>query len=139
MVSEEKVPTEGFKDWGGERVVETTAEVVENEPDTSLIAAEQLALLVGRACGRSAKGNLTAKPTIPPELLAAQAPVIREAIRQTMPPSWPKVLPQLNQRLETLDANDLRLLLVVAMSYYALGRVQGRIEERAEIEQTIGG
>lgn len=124
-------------------IIETTGENLSPEQSTGaeLSPAEALATAVIIACGKDGKGDLTARPMMTPELLAAEAPLIREAIRSTMQRSWKKQLPALDERLETLDENDLRMLLIFASCYFCLGRMQGMLEERlnAATGETVNG
>lgn len=130
MVRQDVVYADEANDQGDSmsQVIDTSAETIEETP------AQRLALAVAKACSTSARGNPTAQPSMPEELADPDldVEVIRDAIRATMLPSWKKSLPLLDARLDSLNKEDARFLLVLAMTYYALGRIQGTIEERAK-------
>ena len=86
------------------------------------------------ACGKDAKGDITSRPVMIPEVLEASPELLRDAVRATMQASWKRLLPALDQRLETLEADDLRFLLILSACYYSLGRMQGILEERLKGE-----
>lgn len=41
------------------------------------------------------------------------------------------MIPGLQERIDTLDENDLRMLLLLTNSFWCWGRVQGTIDERS--------
>lgn len=110
-------------------VIDTTAESVD-EPMQRMSGAD-LAVIVISACGRTPQGAMCARAIAPPELLQADGPTIREAILSSMPPHWTKSMPMLEPRLNELDENDLRILLVMVSAFWCMGRIEGVQEERA--------
>lgn len=124
--------------------IETTGKAVYEPPTvTDLpptapvnLAAAELAIANVAACGRDKNGNMIARPVVAKELATASPEVMREAIRITMNPSWLTLLPALDERLETLDETDLRMLLILSACYWCQGRIQGTLDERLKTATT---
>lgn len=116
-----------------DEVIETSGTEAPTEPPlTNQQEAQDLAIKVARACGH-AKNNegqtmLIARPVLIPELATASTELLRATLRVTMPPTWLVRMPALGTRIDELEENDLRTLLILTACFYSLGRAQAYIE-----------